>query len=86
MFDPERSNLADPTSLWVSVGHSTGAVATSENSPPTLIAASGSTLNFQTTDTVGAQQTVTVDINTNPALYLQWCRSIASSRQQVAGR
>lgn len=32
-FDKERSNLADPTSLWVSVGRTTGTVTSSDNAP-----------------------------------------------------
>ena len=33
MFDPATSNLADPLSLWVSVGRLNGSVTTSENYP-----------------------------------------------------
>jgi hypothetical protein len=32
-YDPEHSNLADGTSLWVSIGRTSGTVTTSENLP-----------------------------------------------------
>jgi len=35
MFSPEESNLADATSLWVSIGRANGSVTTSENVPDT---------------------------------------------------
>ena len=87
MFDPESSNLADPTSLWVSVSRSTGTVTTSDNLPPSLV--SGSTapnLSYQYY-LAGTSQTATV--NTGNAAqrtnYVGYCRLLAASRDQKGG-
>ena len=89
MFDPETSNLADPTSLWVSISRSTGTVTTAENLPPSLV--TGSTapnLNYQYYNTTTSMnQTVTLNTGT-PAdrlTYVGLCRQIAIGREQMGG-
>jgi prepilin-type N-terminal cleavage/methylation domain-containing protein len=90
MFDPANSNLADPTSLWVSVSRSTGTVTTSENLPPSLVTGSTSpNLNYQYYDPWQASNQ-TAPLNTGNAAdrqtFLKLCRQIAIGREQMGGR
>jgi hypothetical protein len=96
-FDRTESNLADPTSLWVSVGRSGGGVITAENDPPP-IGFSGS----PPTSVVAfpAEQGMTggryqVLCPTSPSLaqfltaqstFLGYSRTIANNREQMRGR
>jgi hypothetical protein len=73
MFDPQMSNLADPTSLWVSIGHQNGTVVTSENVPPDQTAG-------------GASTWTDYSVPAGAAGYLQSCRSVATGREQMEGR
>jgi hypothetical protein len=90
MFDPEMSNLADGTSLWVSVSPSTGAVTTSENIPPQLDPTTSSlpNLRYRYTDAAGNTQIVTLDVTTlaSRVEYLKMCRVIAIGQEQMGGR
>jgi type II secretory pathway pseudopilin PulG len=90
MFDPEMSNLADGTSLWVSVGPSTGAVTTSENIPPQLDLTTSSlpNLRYRYTDAAGNTQNVALDVTTlaSRVEYLKMCRVIAIGQEQMGGR
>jgi hypothetical protein len=90
MFDPENSNLADPTSLWVSISRSTGTVTTSENLPPSLGTGSmAPNLTYQYYNpTTSMNQTVTLNTGTaaDRSTYLGLCRQIAIGRKQMGGR
>jgi hypothetical protein len=80
MFDPVSSNLADPLSLWVSVSRSTGAVNTSDNMPPSLSAISGTSATI--TSSIN-QQKIDPTTAAGQATYLQFCRQLATSREQA---
>ena len=48
MYDPNTSNLADPTSIWVSIGRLTGSVTSTENMPDyTVVSTPTSTTDKQ---------------------------------------
>jgi prepilin-type N-terminal cleavage/methylation domain-containing protein len=80
MFDPAASNLADPQSLWVSISRSTGAVNTSDNMPP---AASAVTAGSVTVTLGNTQQTINPSTPLGQLTYLQYCRQLASNREQA---
>jgi hypothetical protein len=87
-FEPEQSNLADATSLWVSVGRANGTVSTSENVPPAATSISLPNLTYIYTDEQGNNQTVTLDSNNlaHLAAYLQLSRRVAIGREQMGGQ
>lgn len=98
MFDPEKSNLADPGSLWLSIGRYNGAITTTENVPPALLNTSQPTLSFQNLSPTGQQLSppqITIDVSQAAYLsgatygrpkYLGLCRTIAAGQQQMGGR
>ena len=87
-FDPEQSNLADATSLWLSVGRSTGTVSTGENLPPGLTNRSPPSMTYVYTDENNQSRTVIYDTNNmnHLAAYLGVCRQVAIGRQQMGGQ
>ncbi len=90
MFDPEKSNLADPTSLWVSISRSTGVVTTSDNMPPPVDAASLSASNVtifpnEAAPPAGRQQNLNPTNANHRAIFLGHCREMAVGREQMGG-
>jgi len=87
LFDPENSNLADPTALWVSVSHSTGTVTTAENIPPLLVTSAPPNLTYQYLQG-GTNLTATLNTTqpTDIASYVGLCRQYAISHEQMGGR
>jgi type II secretory pathway pseudopilin PulG len=97
LFDRTESNLADPTSLWVSVGRSGGGVTTAENDPPPIGYAGSpptSVVAFPAEQAPpGGRYQVLCP--TSPTLaqfltaqstYLGYSRTIANNREQMRGR
>ena len=87
LFDPTASNLADPLSLWVSVARSTGLVITSENTPPPIDvkSASQSNITIFPGDSL-LQQQLNPQLPASQAIYLSFCRQLATNREQVRGQ
>jgi type II secretory pathway pseudopilin PulG len=94
LFDRTESNLADPTSLWVSVGRSGGGVTTAENDPPPTNLPSATTTavtifpNEPLPAQGGRQQTLNPSTQFASALsiFLGYSRTIATNREQMRGR
>jgi len=86
VYDIRDSNVADPTSLWVTVGRGNGQVTTSENVPPPvdLPTASGNSVTIYPNDP--RRQQVNLSSPTGLGIYLRYCREIATSREQMKGR
>ena len=70
MFDAEQSNLADPLSLWVSIGRLNGSVTTSENYPDV----DHFTSHPNPTTPAGRAE------------YLEECRQLATGREQMGAK
>jgi prepilin-type N-terminal cleavage/methylation domain-containing protein len=90
MFDSAKSNLADPTSLWVSISRSTGVVTTSDNMPPPIDAASLSASNvtvfpMEAAPPAGRQQSLNPTNATHRGIYIEHCREMALGREQMGG-
>jgi type II secretory pathway pseudopilin PulG len=85
LFDPTLSNLADPNSLWVSVSRSTGNVVTSDNLPPPISAASGTSAVLYSGNTL-QQQTINPNKTSGQVTYLALCRQLATNREQIRGQ
>jgi prepilin-type N-terminal cleavage/methylation domain-containing protein len=87
MFDPNKSNLADVNSVWVSVGRLNGQISTTEN----LIPPVQTTPPPTPTSLVifpGDPRQVTIDPS-QPAgrgIYMQYCREPAIGREQMGGK
>jgi hypothetical protein len=97
LFDRTESNLADPTSLWVSVGRSGGGVITAENDPPP-IGFSGSpptsavAFPGEQGMTGGRYQVLCptspslLQFTSAQSIFLGYSRTIANNREQMRGR
>jgi hypothetical protein len=94
MFDPTKSNIADPLALWVSVAKSTGVVNTSENQPPlddisTLSQGSITIFPGEGLAPNGRRQTLQLTgatAATDRSTFIQYCRQLATNREQVRGQ
>jgi hypothetical protein len=87
----EKSNLADPNSLWVVINRNTGQLTTAENMPPPIDRTSLSTTNItifpNSTDPVHPTRSFNGQ-NISQALtyYLFCCRQAAIQGEQTGGR
>lgn len=70
MFDAEKSNIADPLSLWVSVGRLNGSVTTNENYPDV--------------DHFTSHPNPTTPLGR--AEYIEECRQLATGREQMGAK
>jgi type II secretory pathway pseudopilin PulG len=85
MFNPEKSNLSDPNSLWVSIGRN-GSVTTSDNFVPPVDEASLSATQVRIFAGTAQQQDLDPTNPAHQAVYLSYCRELATGRDVKGGR
>jgi hypothetical protein len=91
MFDPNKSNLADVNSVWVSVGRLNGQISTTENLIPPVQPTPPPTPTSMVIFPTGDPRQVTINPSqpTGTAgrdIYLQYCREPAIGREQMGGK
>jgi len=87
MFDPAASNLSDVNSVWVSVGRLNGQVTTTENLiPPVLTSPPPTPTSLVIFPGDPRQQTLDPSTPAGRGVYLQYCREVATNREQMGGK
>jgi prepilin-type N-terminal cleavage/methylation domain-containing protein len=87
MFDPAASNLSDVNSVWVSVGRLNGQITTTENLIPTVQTTPPPTpTSLVIFPGDPRQQTLNPSLPADRGVYLQYCREVATNREQMGGK
>ena len=86
LSDKEASNLADTNNVWTTIGSRTGAVASTENMPPPVDAATLTPTSITIFPGDPRQQTLNTGLPAHRAIYLGYCRELATARDQMGGK